>query len=336
MARLTLALVLVVIVSVLAGTANALVNIETVPVGNPGNAAEWSGTWGTSTARLCGAVPYVFRMGKYEVTAEQYTAFLNAVAKTDTYGLYNEAMPSGPGGCQIIRTGTPGSYEYSVAADWAHRPVNLVSWGDAARFANWLGNGQPVGPQGPGTTEDGSYTLNGAVTAVALTAVTRNPNANYVIPSEDEWYKAAYHKNDGVTGNYWDYPTSSDSIPGRDLNDASGNNANYAGNPYPIDSPYYTTVVGEFQNSDSPYGTFDQGGNVWEWTEAAFPDRDSRLLRGGSFRYYSPFLWADRRDGVNPPTLEVTELGFRIAEVPEPCSLLLLVLGGLAVHRRRR
>ena len=73
----------------------------------------------------------------------------------------------------------------------------------------------------------------------------RESDATWAISSEDEWYKAAYHKNDGVTGNYFDYPTSSDSVPGRDLNDASGNNANYRGNPYPIDSPYYTTVAGE-------------------------------------------------------------------------------------------
>ena len=36
---------------------------------------------------------------------------------------------------------------------------------------------------------------------------------------------------------------------------------------YTIGSPYYTTEVGEFENSESPYGTFDQGGNIWEWNE---------------------------------------------------------------------
>ena len=127
---------------------------------------------------------------------------------------------------------------------------------------NWLHNGQPIGAQGLNTTEDGAYHLNGATTEAQLMAVTRKDGAQYWIPTENEWYKAAYHKNNGVTGNYWDYPTSSDSVPGRDLNDASGNNANYYGNPFPIQWPHYTTVVGEFQNSDSPYGTFDQGGNV--------------------------------------------------------------------------
>ena len=253
--------------------------IDTVPVGNPGNAGEWSG-WsygygGVGPNRICGAVDYAYNIGKYEVTAGQYTEFLNSVADTDTYGLYNTVMAV-IYGCNIQRSGSSGSYTYSVAADYADRPVNNVSWGDAARFANWLHNGQPTGAQDLSTTEDGSYFLDGAMTDAELLAVTRKANATWVIPSEDEWYKAAYHKNDGVTGNYWDYPTSSNSVPINVLGDPTdpGNNATYydyygtGTGGYTIGSPYYRTEVGAHENSDSPYGTFDQGGNVWEWNEA--------------------------------------------------------------------
>jgi hypothetical protein len=133
--------------------------IETVSVGNPGNAGD------TRIQGNFGAVDHVYAIGKYEVTAGQYTVFLNAVAATDTYGLYHtwmdyDADPS-RNGCNIKRQGTSGSYTYSVASDWADRPVNYVSWGDAARFANWLHNGQPTGAQDLTTTEDGSYFLNG-------------------------------------------------------------------------------------------------------------------------------------------------------------------------------
>ena len=119
--------------------------IETVTVGNPGNTGD------TQIQGIFGAVDYAYAMGKHEVTAGQYTEFLNAVAVTETYGLYHTRMDfdadPGRNGCNIKRQGAPCSYTYSVAPDRADRPVNYVSWGDAARFANWLHNGQPTGAQ---------------------------------------------------------------------------------------------------------------------------------------------------------------------------------------------
>ena len=76
---------------------------------------------------------------------------------TDTYGLYNTSMWSSDYGCKIEQSGIDGGYTYAVATDWANRPVNFVSWGDAARFANWLTNNQPTTSiQDLSTTEDGS------------------------------------------------------------------------------------------------------------------------------------------------------------------------------------
>jgi formylglycine-generating enzyme required for sulfatase activity len=326
--------------------------IETVHVGNPGNVGELSG--GGEQARICGAVAYTYNIAKYEVTAGQYCEFLNAVAATDTYGLYDSSMWSNSYyGCKIQRTGASGSYKYSVAADWANRPVNYISWGDAARFANWLHNGQPTGVQDLTTTEDGSYFLNGATTNAALMAVGRKwADATWVIPTEDEWYKAAYHKNDGVTGNYWNYPTSSDSPPGyvKDSGNLSGTGTpfveggtdpgNYAtyngdGGTEGIGSPYYRTVVGEWENSASPYGTFDQGGNVREWNEAVVYGV-YRGVRGGSFRYYGYLLHASHRDYVYDPPYEGSGFGFRVALVPEPAAILMLTLAGVGVLRRKR
>jgi formylglycine-generating enzyme required for sulfatase activity len=304
------------------------VHIETVLVGNPGNPDDIHGDG-------YGGVGYTYAIGKYEVTAGQYCEFLNAVAATDTYWLYSSSMWSKDYGCKIQQSGSPGSYTYSVAGDWADRPMNGLCWGDAARFANWLHNGQPTGPQGLATTEDGAYFLNGATGYDALMAVRREDDWRWALPSEDEWYKAAYHKNDGVTGNYFDYPTRSDTVPGY-VNDSGnlsttgspfveggtdpGNYATYDGDDGArgIGSPYYRTVVGEWENSESPYGTFDQGGNVWEWNEAAIMTGEPcRGHRGGAYGYGGWNLQAEVRGGA-APTYPGGNIGFRVVKAPEP------------------
>ena len=326
---------------VAATPAMAVITVETVPVGNTGNVGEWSGSGvpgGAGPDRICGAVDYAYDMGTFEVTAGQYTAFLNAVAATDTFGLYNPGMGNGAYACGIQRTGSPGSYAYAVTSDWTDRPVAFASWGDAARFANWMHHGQPTGLQGPNTTETGSYTVNGALTDAELAAITREPDASWVIPTEDEWYKAAYHHNNGPTADYFDYPTTHDAIPSNDLlSPDPGNNANFFdGTTYTIGSPYWRTAVGAFNNSESPYGTFDQGGNVWEWNEAVFAD-DKRGLRGGSFINVDAVdLHAGRRRADISPSSESGNIGFRLAYLPEPGVLTLLALGLLTLPRRPR
>jgi formylglycine-generating enzyme len=281
-----------------------------------------------------GSVGYLYQIGKYEVTAGQYTEFLNAVAKADPNELYNPLMgdTSGNRGANIQRSGSSPNYSYSVASDWADRPVNYVSFWDAARFANWLHNGQPTGAQGPGTTEDGAYLNVGNQATFA-----RQPGAKFFIPTEDEWYKAAYHnKTAGLTASYFNFPTGANSVPGRDMSEATnpGNNANYYISGELIGSPYDRTVAGEFELSDSPYGTFDQGGNVLEWNETSFSS--SRLLRGGSFLDGSDKLHAFTRNG-NVPAFVYPTVGFRVASsIPEPSTLLLLCFGSLAMLSIRK
>jgi len=307
-----------------------LTSLEFVPVGNSGNADDIHGDG-------YGGVDYEYRISKYEVTAGQYAEFLNAVAKTDTYGLYNPSMWSHSHGCKIQRTGSADNWTYDVAADWANRPVNFVSWGDAARFANWLDNGQLTGVQNNTTTEDGSYFLDGATSNASLLTVNRESDAVLAITSEDEWYKAAYYS--GSSGTYYDYPTGTDVVPdnGNPGGD-TGNTANYYDGDQTVGDPYYRTPVGQFDLSDSPYGTFDQGGNVWEWNEGII-NTSYRGLRGGSFEFAGYVDGYDLSVNVrsyNEPTTESYNIGFRVSEVPEPTTMMMLTLGGLAVLRRSR
>lgn len=300
----------------------ARVAFDWAAVGDPGNAADSTGY---------GTVADTYRISKYEVTNAQYTEFLNAVADSDPNGLYNTSMWSHTYGCKIERTGLSGSYSYSVAADRANRPVNYVSFFDAMRFVNWLENGQPTGVQGTSTTEAGVYSIGDGTNEI------RNPNASYFIPSEDEWYKTAYYKGGGTNADYWDYPTQSDSVPSNDVTDPDpGNNANFynQSGDYAIGSPYWMTEVGEFENSESAYGTFDQGGNVWEWNEALVKS-SSRVVRGGRWTYYPSDLLSSTRYGVHP-AYEDYDVGFRVASIPEPSSLVLGALAAVGLLMCRR
>ena len=299
------------------------VSIALVPVGNPGNAGQLSGAGtgfgGYGPDAIVGGVNYDYAMGKYDVTAGQYCAFLNAVAAADPYALYCPDVDTNNDsyGCNIKQSGVSGSYTYSVASDWADRPVNFVSWGDAARFVNWLQNGQPVGtltgnPSLDGRlTEDGTYDLDGATTYDALMAVTRNPSARWWLPTENEWYKAAYYDPQKPGGpGYWNFATGTNGFPSNVLTTPDpGNNANYYDT---IGGPYWRTPVGAFTNSKSPYGTFDQDGNVWQWNETAVTST-SFGLRGGSFADGSVnVLAAAYRSYGGTPTLESSNIGFRV------------------------
>jgi len=302
-------------------------SIEFTQVGHPGQ----------------GGVDYAFGIGTYEVTTSQYVEFLNAVAgSSDPHGLYAPEMAASAFGCRIQRVLSAGTYTYSVPPDRASRPVNYVDWGDAARFCNWLENGRPVGPQAAETTEDGSYALNGAVEDRQLTAVQRKEGARFVLPTDPEWKKAAYFdptKAAEPGGQWWMYPTRSDRAPLAILNDASSNSANYKPDgEYLLGSPYWTTDVGEFAASTSFYGTFDQGGNLWEWTETVLT-WDRVTIRGGSFGSGESRLSRAHNYMLAPASSDYYSTGLRIVQIPEPATVCLLSMGSLALigpTRRRR
>jgi len=300
-----------------------------------------------------GSVDHAYLIGKYEVTVGQYAEFLNAVAKSsDPYSLYDNRMminQSCPGGnCTYLVLGSP------------NEPIAFVNWGQAARFANWLHNGQPTGTENAGTTEDGAYTLNGATSGIDLLAVTRNANAKWFIPTENEWYKAAYYQpaaQGGDSDGYWNYPMKtnsqpySDQPPGNtpdntrvgnfywDDHIANGYDDGYAvtGSNIPSGAQNDVTDVGAYTSSPSYYGTFDQAGNLIEWNETAF-DPFVRGIRGGSW-ISTPLDFAAAARYGDHPNFTANDYGFRVgAAVPEPGAAVLLVFAELTlgILRRRR
>jgi hypothetical protein len=281
--------------------AQAVVNIDWVTVGDPGNACD------TQSEGCFGAVAYTYRISKHEVTNVQYAEFLNAVAMTDTNALYPTPVGTGTGG--ITRSGSSGSFSYNAIAGREDMPVNYVSFWGATRFANWLHNGQPTGAQDGTTTEDGAYTL----TPIDITnnTVTRNVDAQAFVTSEDEWYKGAYYDPGAML--YFDYPAGSDT----EITCATpGGGANTA-NCFSVVGDL--TDVGSYTGAASPVGTSDQGGNVWEWNEAidTIDINSFRSLRGGHFGITPDILAASVRV-INFPTSEAMRVGFRVASIVPP------------------
>lgn len=166
-----------------------------------------------------GSVSYSFQISAYPVTVCEYVNFLNSVARTDAYGVYRNQMSSSRSG--ITRSGSNGSYSYSIISSYANKPIVWVSWFDAARYCNWLHNNKPnTGVQNSSSTETGSYTLNGITSG---NAPARNANGTYYIPSENEWYKAAYYKGSSIDAGYWKYATQSNTDPICISADSTGN-----------------------------------------------------------------------------------------------------------------
>ncbi len=307
-----------------AQTSEAAVTFDWAIIGNPSNTADNTGH---------GSVSYEYKIATTEVTTAQYVKFLNSVAATDTYGLYQINMTNSTYYKGITRTGNSGNYEYSANAGWENRPVVYVSWYDTLRFANWLHNGQPTGLQNASTTEYGAYDMSLGDSVVRLTG------ADYWLPSENEWYKAAYYDPD--TGVYYNYATGSNITPTATLPTGdTGNSANYYDDGFLLGSPYYSTEVGAYDESESPYGTYDQSGNVWEWNETLLNDQ-YRGLRGASWSSHSHSLPATSTNNVDClPDGDLFSIGFRVASsltagngesIPEPTSIILLglVIGSL-------
>lgn len=263
-----------------------------------------------------GHVPYVFEIGKYQVSNQEYCAFLNAVAvHTDPHGLYSPSMSSGLFG-GISRRADAGAYEYAPKVGWERRPVVYVSWYDLARLANWHHFGRKItGSSHVGTTEgtstSGAYDTRrfprsgSDYTGHRRLPFSRNKGALYWIPSENEWYKAAYFDPARQNGRrYWNYPTRSNIEPNNSPPPGDQDSINFFSSTFALGRPFFLNEVGAYRYSHGCYGAYDLGGNVWEWLESwRLTDREHervRGLRGGSATYNEIGLHARNTDPGNP------------------------------------
>lgn len=310
-----------------------------------------------------GAVSYDYRIGKYEITNDEYSEFLNAIAGDDeysvggtNYALYNPLMETEEPYNGIARSASYPAYIYNSLQSKNKRPIVMVNWRSAARYANWLHNGKPKAQRyrsvvtssndsettvylpshgyvhddeimfdcaagstfGAGTLtkqtkfkvyyintnyftvksmgganvtnevangqlyvrkyfvkssaiNDGAYTMD----SNEGVAPVKSSTARYWIPTENEWYKAAYY-DPTKSGGYWNYPTRSDTLPTPVEVDSEGNGAYGFQIPSHTHSSYdvidFTNRVGDlFINGSGTEPVFDSANNTIKVNVTSIP-----------------------------------------------------------------
>jgi hypothetical protein len=280
-------------------------SLDFVDIGNAGNVGETYQDKNQLSFTF-GSVAYEYRMGVNEISSAMINAY-NA-AETSTIQYIN-------GGGDVAARG--------------------LTWASASRFVNWLNTSQgyqaAYNPGYPYIWDSSeAWQLGGE-------NLYRHKDAKYFLPSENEWYKAAYY--DPSTNTYFDYATGSDTAP---IPVASGTTAGTA---------VFDQNLGGFPalvynaGGLSPYGTMAQSGNVSEYMESARDGvndsrTEQRVIRGGTHFHDPQLLKSDFRVSADYNTY-ISDVGFRVASVsmtliPEPSSSALLGLGGLALTMRRK
>jgi len=274
-------------------------SMDFVTIGNPNNAADTRGS-----PNPAGSVAYVYNMGMYEVSRD-------IVLKASTAG-----------GLQLTLADMTG-----YGGNGSSHPATGISWNEAGRFVNYLNTSK-------GYQAAYNFTTSGANANITLWGAGqysgsnqfRHKDAHFFLPSENEWYKSAYGSPNGTWHNF---ANGSDIAPTAVSGGTSGAVYNVFG-----------TADITYAGGLSPYGTMAQCGNAWEWNEGAFDGiNDSatefRVLRGGSWSNDSSLLNASFRNFFFEPTNEYIQFGFRIAMIPEPSSLSLLLIGMAGMASRR-
>ena len=281
--------------------------IDFVNIGNAGNTDDL-GAGGGLYSSPYGGVPYAYRMGTFEISQD-------AITKATASGLANV-----------------------TAGYWAGtQPAANITWYQAAAFVNWLNTS---------TGHQAAYQIDGGVTGLTLWSsvqawqlggenLFRNKDAYYFLPSDDEWYKAAFHKNDGATANFWDYPTQSNgpTVPAPVASGTGAGTVVYS-------SAGLSPAAVDNSGGLSAYGTRGQGGNVHEWLEGALDGTNDspseiRAVRGGFFDGNEEDLRSSVQ-GYSVPENSFSGVGFRVASVvPEPSSLALLAAAAVGLASRR-
>lgn len=282
------------------GSGSDAFEIEFVTIDQPGNLPDLGGN-----PRPAGRVDYVYEIGKYEISRAMVDA-------ANAAGLLDISLDS-----LDVVTGGPRP----------DMPASGISWNEAARFVNWLNVSEGYPEAYKFLTQPGEpgYHVNANQTLWQPTDLGfddsnrfRNRLARYVLPTVDEWYKAAYFDPDPEPGaaRYFNFPTGSNDPPTPVTSGTDPDTAVYRQRPR--QGPADITQAGGL----SPFGVMAMGGNVWEWEETELDlinDTPSSIrgLRGGRWVNAPGDIWVFSRDDDDFPNFEALGHGFRVVRLPE-------------------
>ena len=311
MKRTVLAIALGVCLAMATGTASADVfgsganefTIDFVPITGDASSAN-----GTNIGTTPGFVdPDDFLIGTYEITAGQWNKFI--------------AQAGAP-------TGNPlSAYNATTGGTGLTAGANLSAL-EAFQFVNWLNTS--TGNQAaykfvettPGDPATLTFDVWTAAEADGGTNLFRHKDAWYFLPTEDEWVKAAHWTGSTLQL----HATSDNRVP---VKQVDANISSFGVGILP---------VGTFPADLN--GTYNMIGNVREVTESPnvrfVYDPNPALstgVRGGAYTSAEKTLIKRGNLAMNN---EQYNAGFRVASIPEPATMSLLALVGLAMLKRRK
>lgn len=312
--------------------------IDWVTIGAPGNHGyDRDDPNGRTIGR--GAVPYEYRIGRFEITTSQWLEFINtfkaredfipdtSLARPVTWGAEIDPDYSGSGVRYRLR-GDPSAGMWGVGG---------ITWREAARYCNWLCNGK---------SSDLSAIANGAYDVSTFGDLpgrrftdqpSHNPGALYWIPTWDEWLKSVHFdpsKNGPGQGGWWLRPHGSDEPLIYGPPGVGQANSGWR----TVDRAEWMVPLGAY-DTRTPFGLIDAAGGTREWTETILdtPQEMARILDGSAWGGNDIGAdWAYGFDGWQPRS-RFAEYGFRIASaVPSSSTLWMLGIGALVWSRRCR
>lgn len=239
-----------------------------------------------------------FALGRTEVTVRQFAAFVAATGYVTAAEKTGEArVLEVKTGRLIANSGINWRHDFRGREADENLPVIRVTWHDAKAFTTWL---------------------------------AKETGQDYRLPSEAEF---EYALRAGSTTRYW----WGDGSPKRRLENLPGDRERLRDLRWPAAFRGYTdgnwgpSPVASFESN--PFGLFDMGGNITEWTEDCFvgslsdtpadgsphnvDNCEERVLKGSAWALPPTLARSASRDGVSL-SYASTLAGFRVARSMPP------------------